>query len=238
EPVMGAGGVIVPPRTYFDKIQAILKKYEVLFVADEVICGFGRTGNMFGSQTYNLQPDFITVAKALSSAYLPIAGVLMREEVFQTIANHAGELGILGHGYTYSGHPVASAVAYETLKIYEEIDIVSRVQSVSKTFMEELTAFESHPLVGETRGVGLVGAIELVTNKSTKDPIDVKGPAPDYLYNRVMEAGLITRPIGNSVAFCPPLIIGHDDIREMFRRFRKALDETLDFMVREGSFKA
>jgi 4-aminobutyrate--pyruvate transaminase len=238
EPVMGAGGVIVPPRTYFDKIQAILQKYEVLFVADEVICGFGRTGNMFGSQTYNLQPDFITVAKALSSAYLPIAGVLMREEVFQTIANHAGELGILGHGYTYSGHPVASAVAYETLKIYEEIDIVSRVQSVSKTFMEELMAFESHPLVGETRGVGLVGAIELVTNKLTKNPIDVKGPAPDYLYNRVMEAGLITRPIGNSVAFCPPLIIGHDDIREMFRRFRKALNETLDFMVREGSFKA
>ncbi len=238
EPVMGAGGVITPPATYFAKVQAVLKRYDILFVADEVICGFGRTGQMFGSQTYDLKPDFMTVAKALSSAYLPIAGVLMREEIFQTIAEHSGKLGILGHGYTYSGHPVASAVALETLKIYEEIDIVAKVQATSKTFMRELRSFEDHPLVGETRGVGLVGAIELVTDKAAKTPVDAKGPAPDYLYARAMDAGLIIRPIGNAVAFCPPLIISPSDVEEMFAKFRVALDQTMDFMIRDGHYKA
>lgn len=238
EPVMGAGGVITPPATYFEKVQAVLKKYDVLFVADEVICGFARTGNMFGSQTYDIRPDFMTVAKALSSAYLPIAGVLMREEIFQTIARHAGELGILGHGYTYSGHPVASAVALETLKIYEEIDVVSKVRSTSRAFMAELTSFDDHPLVGETRGVGLLGAVELVVDKTSRAPVDAKGPVPDFLYDRIMESGLITRPIGNSIAFCPPLIISDDEVREMFARFRTALDQTLDYMSREGMLKA
>ena len=238
EPVMGAGGVIVPPRTYFEKVQAVLKKYDVLFVADEVICGFARTGQMFGSQTYDIKPDFMTVAKALSSAYLPIAGVLMREEIFQAMADQAGKLGILGHGYTYSGHPVASAVALETLKIYEEIDIVSKVQATSRTFMSALESFHDHPLVGETRGVGLVGALELVVDKATRAPVDAKGPAPDYLYDQVMAAGLITRPIGNAIAFCPPLIISPADVEEMFARFRRALDETLDYMTREGMLKA
>jgi len=238
EPVMGAGGVIVPPKTYFEKVQKVLKKYDVLFVADEVICGFARTGQMFGSQTYDIRPDFMTVAKALSSAYLPIAGVLIREEIFQAMADQAGKLGILGHGYTYSGHPVASAVALETLKIYEEIDIVAKVQATSRTFMAELEKFQDHPLVGETRGVGLVGAVELVTDKASRAPVDPKGPAPDYLYDRIMESGLITRPIGNSIAFCPPLIISPEDVQEMFQRFRNALDRTLDYMTREGMLKA
>jgi 4-aminobutyrate--pyruvate transaminase len=180
----------------------------------------------------------MTVAKALSSAYLPIAGVLMREEIFNAMADHSGKLGILGHGYTYSGHPVASAVALETLKIYEEIDIVSRVQATSKTFMREMKAFEGHPLVGEVRGVGLVGAIELVTDKKTRTPVDAKGPAPDYLYNQIMRSGLITRPIGNSIAFCPPLIISPGDVEEMFHRFRQALDQLLDHGTKEGMFKA
>ncbi|MGZ0189371.1 MAG: aminotransferase class III-fold pyridoxal phosphate-dependent enzyme, partial [Alphaproteobacteria bacterium] len=238
EPVMGAGGVITPPKTYFAKVQAVLKKYDILFVADEVICGFGRTGEMFGSDTYDLKPDFMTVAKALSSAYLPIAGVLMREEVFQVIAEHSGELGILGHGYTYSGHPVASAVALETLKIYEEIDIVAKVKNTSETFLAEIHAFLDHPLVGETRGVGLVGAIELVVDKDKKTPLDPKGPMPDFLYDRIMASGLITRPIGNSIAFCPPLIITPNQVEEMFARFRTALDQMLDHMTREGMFKA
>jgi 4-aminobutyrate--pyruvate transaminase len=238
EPVMGAGGVITPPKTYFAKVQAVLKKYDILFVADEVICGFGRTGKMFGSDTYDLKPDFMTVAKALSSAYLPIAGVLMREEVFQVIAEHSGELGILGHGYTYSGHPVASAVALETLKIYEEIDIVAKVKNTSETFLREIHGFFDHPLVGETRGVGLVGAIELVVDKDKKTPLDPKGPMPDFLYERIMASGLITRPIGNSIAFCPPLIITPNQVEEMFSRFRSALDQMLDHMTREGMLKA
>lgn len=121
---MGAGGVIVPPATYFDKIQPILKKYDILFVADEVICGFGRTGNMFATETYNLQPDIITVAKALSSAYLPISGLMINEKVSDAIYKNSGEIGTFGHGFTYSGHPVACAVALETLNIYEERNIV------------------------------------------------------------------------------------------------------------------
>lgn len=163
EPVMGAGGVIVPPKTYFEKIQAVLKKYDVLMVADEVICGFGRTGNMFGSETLNIQPDIMTMAKALSSAYLPISAVLINEMIFDAISTNSDKIGTFGHGFTYSGHPVPAAVAVETLKIYEDRDILGHVRSVMGRFQTRLRSYSDHPLVGETRGVGLVGAIELKT---------------------------------------------------------------------------
>ena len=130
EPVMGAGGVIVPPATYFDRIQPILRKYDILFVADEVICGFGRTGNMFGSQTFDLKPDIITVAKALSAGYLPISANLVSGKLYEVLLAQSDKLGIFGHGYTYSSHPVPAAVALETLKIYEERDIVAQVRRV------------------------------------------------------------------------------------------------------------
>jgi 4-aminobutyrate--pyruvate transaminase len=227
EPVQGAGGVIVPPKTYFEKIQAVLKKHDILFIADEVICGFGRTGNMFGTQTYKLQPDIMTVAKQLSSAYLPISAVLINKKVYDAIRDNSGKIGTFGHGYTYTGHPVAAAVAIETLKIYEERNIIAQVKDVAPVFQKELRRFADHPLVGECRGVGLVGAIEFVKNKATRESFDPKQGLGGFCVGRAQEHGLIIRALGDTVAFCPPLIITKDQVVDMFARFEKALDDTL-----------
>ena len=224
EPVMGAGGVIVPPKTYFEKIQAVLKKYDVLFVADEVICGFGRTGNMFGTETFGLKPDIMTMAKALSSAYLPISAVLISEPIFQAISENSDKIGTFGHGFTYSGHPVPAAVAVETLKIYEERDIVGHVRSVMGRFQQRLHAYADHPLVGETRGVGLVGAIELVRDKASKEPFDPSHGLGAYVAAQAQENGLIVRALGDAIAFSPPLIMTEAEIDEMFDRFEIALE--------------
>ena len=168
EPVMGAGGVLLPPATYWEKIQAVLRKYDVLLIADEVICGFGRTGEMWGSITYGLKPDMITCAKALSSGYLPIGAVMLSEAIYQALVKQSEKIGVFSHGFTYSGHPVASAVALETLKIYEEDDMLAHVRSVAPRMQAALRQFADHPLVGEVRGIGLIGAVELVADKSTK----------------------------------------------------------------------
>jgi len=234
EPVMGAGGVIIPPATYFEKIQAVLKKHDILFIADEVICGFGRTGNMFGTQTYKLQPDIITMAKALSSAYLPIAAVMINHRVYDAISEHTGKLGSFAHGFTYSGHPVSAAVALETLKIYEERDIVGQVRAQAPGFAKGIQRFNDHPLVGETRSVGLIGAVELVRDKQTKEIFDPKLGVPAYCVKRAQEHGLIIRAIVNSIAFCPPLVSTAEEIAEMYRRFGLALDETLAWVKEQG----
>ncbi|MEO9189565.1 MAG: aminotransferase, partial [Acetobacteraceae bacterium] len=169
EPIMGAGGVLVPPRGYFQKIQAVLRKYDVLLVVDEVICGFWRTGNYWGSQTFGIEPDMLTCAKALSSSYLPISAVMVNERVFEGLAKQSHEIGTFGHGFTYSGHPVPAAVAIETLKIYDENDLGGHVGRVGPHMQNELRRrFADHPLVGEVRGVGLIAAIELVADKASK----------------------------------------------------------------------
>ena len=230
EPVMGAGGVIVPPATYFEKIQAVLKEYDVLLVADEVICGFGRTGEMWGSETFGLEPDILTCAKALTSAYLPIAAVMINERVFDAIAPQTEQIGTFGHGFTYSGHPVPAAVAIETLKIYEEMDVVTHVQERSVPFLQRLHEFAEHPLIGETTGVGLIGAVEMVSNKDTRAPLEPPGKNGPYLVARAQENGLIIRALGDRVAFSPPLIISATEIDAMFDRFAKALDETADWV--------
>jgi 4-aminobutyrate--pyruvate transaminase len=227
EPIQGAGGVIVPPKTYFEKIQAVLKKYDVLMIADEVICGFGRTGNFWGSETVGIKPDILTCAKALSSSYMPISAMLMTDEVYQPIAQGSADLGVLGHGYTYSAHPVCAAVALETLKIYEERDILGHVRQVSPRFQERLHALASHPLVGEARGRGLIGAVELVADKATKQPFDPKAGAGALVYKAAAEHGLIVRSIGDSIAFTPPLIITETQVDELFDKMGKALDDGL-----------
>jgi len=233
EPVMGAGGVITPPATYFDRVQPILKKYDVLFVADEVICGFGRTGNMFGSQTYNLQPDIITLAKALSSGYMPISANLVSNRLYEILLAQSDKLGIFGHGYTYSSHPVPAAVALETLTIYEERDILGQVRRVGPRMQEAIRSFADHPLVGHARGVGLIGAIELVRDKTTKQSFDPKAAVAAYLVRRAQHHGAILRNMpGDIVAFSPPLIISEKEIDEMMACFGKALDDTWA-MVRE-----
>jgi len=234
EPVMGAGGVIVPPATYFDKIQPILKKHDILFVVDEVICGFGRTGNMFGTQTYNLQPDMISIAKNLSSAYLPISALMINERVFQGMVQESEKIGTFGHGFTYSGHPVAAAVALETLKIYAERDIVSHVRKVAPRLQSGLLKLADHPLVGEARGIGLLGGLELVKNKKTRESFDPKHMVGAYVAKRTEAHGLIVRAIGDTVAICPPLIIEEVQISQLIERLGRALDDTAAWLSHNG----
>jgi 4-aminobutyrate--pyruvate transaminase len=233
EPVMGAGGVIVPPATYFDRIQPILKKYDILFVVDEVICGFGRTGNLFGSQTYALAPDIMTVAKALSAGYQPISANLVCGALYDVLLRQSDKLGVFGHGYTYSAHPVPAAVALETLKIYAERDIVAQVRRVGPRLQAGLRSHADHPLVGEARGIGLIGAIEIVRDKSTKASFDAAAGVAAYLVRRAQAHGVILRNMpGDIVAFSPPLIITEAEIDELITCLGKALDDTWK-MVRE-----
>jgi 4-aminobutyrate--pyruvate transaminase len=238
EPIQGAGGVILPPKTYFEKIQAVLRKYDILFVADEVICGFGRTGNMFGSETFTLQPDIMSMAKALSSAYLPISAVAINDKVYRALRDNSGKIGTFGHGYTYGGHPVSAAVAVETLKIYEERDILSQVRRVAPALQNGLRKFADHPLVGEVRGIGLVGGIELVKNRKTKEPFDPTAGVGPYAVKCAQAHGLLTRPLGDTIAFCPPLIINEAQIGDMLARFGRALDETHAWVGQQGLLAA
>ena len=226
EPIQGAGGVIVPPATYFEKIQSVLKKHDVLFIADEVICGFGRTGNMFGSQTYNIIPDLMTVAKQLSAAYLPISGLMVSEQVFDALSEQSGKLGLFGHGYTYSGHPVPAAVALETLKIYEERDIVARVRELHPKLKAGLSELGNHPLVGHHRCVGLIGGLEIVEDKASKQSFEASKKVAAFVAKRAQEHGLIVRPLpGDIVGCCPPLIISEAEIDQFMDRLGKALDD-------------
>ncbi len=235
EPVMGAGGVVVPPRTYFEKIQAVLKKYDVLLVADEVICGFWRTANYWGTQTYGLQPDILTCAKALSAAYLPISAVLVNERIFQGLADESHLIGTFGHGYTYSGHPVPAAVAVETLKIYDEIDIGAHVRTVGPYLQRELRRrFTDHELVGEVRGIGLIAALELVADKAARTNFDPKAKIGARAAKLLEANGVIGRAmINDTLAFSPPLIITEAEIDEMLDGFARALDELAVQLRRE-----
>ena len=225
EPVMGAGGVLIPPATYFEKIQAVLKRHDVLLIADEVICGFGRTGNMWGSQTYGLKPDMMAMAKALSSAYIPISALMVSEEIFQDMVKASETYPVFGHGFTYGGHPVACAVALETLKIYEERNIVGHVRNMAPTLQNGLRALLDHPLVGEARGIGLIGALELVADKTTHASFEAKRGVGAYAIKRMQANGVIGRAMGDTLAFSPPLIITPAEIEEMLARTHKALDD-------------
>jgi 4-aminobutyrate--pyruvate transaminase len=235
EPIMGAGGVIMPPRTYFEKIQAVLRKYDVLLVADEVICGFWRTGNYWGTQTLEMQPDILTCAKALSSSFLPISAVMVNERVFQALAEESHNIGTFGHGYTYSGHPVPAAVAVETLKIYDEMDIGTHVRAVGPHLQAELRRrFANHELVGEVRGTGLIGAIELVADKEARKNFDPKPKVGGRLMKLTEAHGVIGRTLpGDVLAFSPPLIITEAEIDEMLDGVGRALDELAVQLRRE-----
>ncbi len=230
EPIMGAGGVIVPPAGYYEKVQALLAKHDICFIDDEVICGFGRTGNPFGAQTMGFTPTTMSVAKALSSAYLPISAVLVPEYMHEAFAAKSDELGVFGHGFTYSGHPVCAAVALRNLEIMEEQDLFNHAARVGVAFQERLHSFADHPLVGETRGAGLIGGIELVKEKDPRQPFPAKDGVAAFCASACAEAGLIVRNIGDTVAFCPPLIITEDQVDELFTKFAHGLDKTLDWV--------
>ena len=226
EPIMGAGGVIIPPAGYFPKIQAVLDRYDILLVADEVICGFGRTGNYWGSQTMGIRPDILTCAKALSSAYLPISAVMVNAKVFEVLADETKVIGTFGHGFTYSGHPVAAAVAVETLKIYDETNMLDHVGEVGAHLQSELRRrFTDHPLVGEVRGTGLIAALELVEDRTTHRNFDA-GRKVAARVTKLMEGfGIIGRPMpGDGLAFSPPLIITTSEIDIVLDGVARALE--------------
>jgi 4-aminobutyrate--pyruvate transaminase len=233
EPVMGAGGVIVPPEGYFDAITAVLDRNDIPLIDDEVITGFGRTGEWFGCGTYGFEPQSMTIAKALSSAYLPISAVLLSPELSEIIEQESGKIGTFGHGFTYTGHPVAAAVALKTIEIYQRRDIVGHVRHVAPVFQQRLKALAEHPLVGEAVGVGLIGAIELVADKKTKKNFEPAKQAGATLGRFAEEEGLIVRPLlGDRIAFCPPLVITEAEIGELFDRFERALKRTLDWATK------
>lgn len=234
EPVMGAGGVIVPPEGYLAKMQAVLRKYDILFIADEVICGFGRTGNMFGSQTYGIQPDSISIAKALTSAYAPLSAVTVSEDVYQAMLDESRKIGTFGHGYTYSGHPVSAAVGLKAIEIYERDNIVGHVRRVAPVFAKHFAALADHPLVGNARCVGLIGAVEVVADKATKRAF-LPAQAVGAAVARFAEAeGLICRAMGDAVALCPPLIITADEVDDVFGKLTRALDKAESWVAKEG----
>ncbi|MBS1269646.1 MAG: Putrescine--pyruvate aminotransferase [Gammaproteobacteria bacterium] len=225
EPVMGAGGVMPPPRSYFEKVQKVLKKHDVLFVADEVICGFGRTGNMWGSQTYDIAPDIVTCAKQLSSAYMPIAAIMIDDEIYRVFREQSKKHGALGTGYTYGGHPVAAAVALETLKIYEERNIMLHVNEVSSLFQQRLRELGNHALVGDARGVGLIGGLEIVSDKASRAQYEAEVKAAPKVFEKALREGLVVRALpGDTIGVCPPLIITREQINDLFDRLERAFD--------------
>lgn len=238
EPIQGAGGVILPPQTYFEKVRAVLDKHDIALIADEVICGFGRTGNMFGSETYNIRPDSISMAKAITSAYMPLGAITISEPVYEGLLAESKKLGVFAHGFTYSGHPVACAVAAKTLEIYQRINIVERVRSVSPIFLTRLHALADHPLVGEARGTGLLGALELVRDKKTREsfaPTEGVGPK---VVEFAQEEGLLCRAVGgDNIGLCPPLIIEGAEINAMFDALSKALDRAAHWVEKELGHK-
>ncbi len=234
EPIQGAGGVIMPPATYFEKIQAVLRKHDIAFIADEVICGFGRTGSMFGSQTYGIEPDSITMAKAITSAYLPLGAITVTEPVYEAMLEESRKLGVFAHGFTYSGHPTACAVACKTLEIYERMDIVSHVRSVAPIFAMRMHALAAHPLVGNTRAQGLLGAVELVANKQTRESFALTDGVGAKAMALAQEEGLLCRAVGgDNMGLCPPLVIEGAEINAMFDALERALDRTADWVTRE-----
>jgi len=234
EPVMGAGGVIVPPQTYFREVTRVCRKYDVYMISDEVICGFGRLGTMFGCTALGFEPDSITVAKALTSAYVPMAAVTVPEPMYQAMLDESRKIGTFAHGFTYSGHPVAAAVALKALDIYARERIAEQAARKAPQFQARLAALGEHPLVGDARGLGLIGAVELVADKKAKRSFDPKAGVGPRAVRFAEEEGLIVRFIvGDILSICPPLIIAPAEIDELFDRLGRALDRTLDWARRE-----
>ena len=224
EPVMGAGGVVVPPATYWEKIQTVLSKYDILLIADEVICGFGRTGNMFGSTTFCMKPDILTMSKMITSSYFPFSAFMMNDRVYDPIAAESGRIGVLGHGFTGAGHPVGAAVALENIKIIKERDLVANAAARGAELQAGLAQMADHPLVGEARGVGLIAAMELIPPAGKED--DWLPGKLGVRMNAIMQKnGLISRNMADAMAYCPPLIVSSDEIAEILKITQQSLQE-------------
>ncbi len=228
EPLMGAGGVILPPEGYFQRIQPVLEANDILLVDDEVVCAFGRTGNPFGCQTYGMRPATMTMAKALSSAYLPISAVAVPSFMYEAIAETAGGVGLFAHGLTYSGHPVSAAVAVRNLELMEERGLMAHAAAMSVPFQAALQRLGEHPLVGNQRGIGLIAGLELVADKATRTSFPPSEKMAFRVAAACLEEGLVVRAIvGDIIAVCPPLIINEDQIDELAAKLERGLDRAL-----------
>ncbi|MEM8798307.1 MAG: aminotransferase [Pseudomonadota bacterium] len=238
EPIMGAGGAIIPPETYFPAIQEVLARHDILTISDEVINGFCRTGNWWGCETMNYKPTTLSCAKQLTASYAPLSAIMMPDFLYDALVEQSKKLGTFGHGYTYGGHPFSCAMGIKTLEIYQKRDIVGRVRSMAPLFEKRLQAFNDHPLVGNTRSRGLIGAVELTSDKATRKPFDPSLTVGMKCVMALQRHGAILRAIGDTIALCPPMIISEDELNALFDMLEKALDETLDMLIREGHFKA
>ncbi len=234
EPIMGAGGAILPPEGYFEKIQEVLRKYDILFVADEVICGFARTGEMWGSQTFAMRPDMLTSAKALSAAMQPISAVLINDRIHDAMLSQSDKFGNFAHGFTYAGHPVAAAVALEVQKIYAEMDIVARAKRLGPVLQSTLGALRSHPLVGDVRGIGLILGMELMRDGEKRIAFDSALKVGARVDAAATRHGLILRVVGDRLVFAPPLVIEAHEIEEIGERLQRALDDVAGDLKSEG----
>lgn len=233
EPVMGAGGVIVPPEGYFAAIMPVLEKYDILCISDEVICGFGRTGNWFGAQTFGMAPTSISMAKQLTGGFVPLSAVAINREMAEVIEANSDKIGLFGHGFTYGGHPVGCAVGLKTLEIYQREDIVGQVQRKAPVFAAHLERLSEHPLVGEHRVAGLMGGLELTPGK-TRHPFDQPGKVGAKVAAEMLARGVIVRAIGDTLAFCPPMIITEAEIDQLFAPVEEALDAGYAWAKTEG----
>jgi L-2,4-diaminobutyrate transaminase len=241
EPVMGAGGVLVPPRSYFEKVQAVLRQHEVLMIADEVICGFGRLGRAFGSELYGIEPDLMTAAKGLTSAYFPLSAVFVSEKVWTVLREASPQMGAFAHGFTYSGHPVGAAAALANLDILFGEDLVGNAARVGEYFQARLReAVGGHPLVGEVRGVGLIAGVELVADRATRGLFEAETKVAARVAQRCLDEGLIVRalPAGHVLAFSPPLCITRAEVDEVVERFARGLRAIAEELARDGVWKA
>ena len=235
EPIQGAGGVIIPPDNYLKGVQKLLKKNDILLIVDEVICGFGRTGKMFGCDTFKIKPDMMVIAKGLSSGYVPISALLINDEIHGAISDFSSINKVFGHGFTYSGHPVAAAVALETIKIFEDENIIGHVQQISEKFNTKIEQLNDHSIVGNARSIGLIGAIELVKNKKNKTYFDPKIAIGTRIVKNAQRNGLIVRVLqGDIVALCPPLIINGKELDILFKKFNKSIEDTEVELNTEG----
>ncbi len=234
EPVMGAGGVIVPPSGYFEAIQPILKEHDILLIDDEVINGFGRTGEWFGATSHGMQPDTISAAKQLTSAYAPLGAVMVPDFMMDALEAQSAKIGVFGHGYTYGGHPLGCALGVKAIEIYQRMDICAKVRAITPTFERRLADLSTHPLVGEVRNSGLMAGVEIVADKVTKQSYDPKLGVGAKCAELCQEQGVILRPIGDTIAICPPMIINEDELNLLFDRLQSALNETELWLKKEG----
>ena len=228
EPVQGAGGVIPPSKNYFDLIQPILKKYNIPFVADEVICGFGRTGNLWGCETYNIKPDIIIASKCLTAGFFPMGAVIVNKEFADEFTSVSEEAEEFPHGFTAGGHPVGCAIALKAIDVIINEGLLDNVKSVSPYFHQRLNEFNDYDNIGETRGIGLMAALEMVKDKKTKKPFDGHLNMGDKIANMSIDNGLICRPLGQAIVLCPQFIISNKQIDEMFDSLHKTIKSALN----------